>query len=72
MFSGVKVFSATRARDREELGANVTRWLKANSDLQVVDQVVVQSSDAEFHCLSMVIFYDVKSARREDSRRSVG
>ena len=60
MFSGVKVFSATRARDRDELGSNVTRWLKANSDLRVVDRVVVQSSDAEFHCLTMVIFYEIE------------
>lgn len=60
MFSGVKVFSATRARDRQELGASVTRWLKANSDLEVIDQVVVQSSDSEFHCLSMVVFYGLK------------
>lgn len=64
MFSGVKVFSATRARDREELGAMVTRWLKANSDLEVVDRVVVQSSDAEFHCLSMVVFYGLKRQGR--------
>ncbi|WP_373047962.1 hypothetical protein [Vulgatibacter sp.] len=67
MFSGVKVFSATRARDRDELGANVTRWLKANSDLDVIDRVVVQSSDNEFHCLSVVIFYEVR-ARAEQAR----
>jgi hypothetical protein len=59
MFSGVKVFSATKARDRDELGTTVTRWLKANSDLRIVDQVVVQSSDSEFHCLSVVVFYDL-------------
>ncbi len=63
MFSGVKVFSATRARDRDELGSNVTRWLKANADLKVVDRVVVQSSDSEFHCLSVVIFYEVARQR---------
>ena len=72
MFSGVKVFSATRARDRDELGANVTRWLKANSDLSVVDQVVVQSSDSEFHCLSMVIFYEVKRQLPEESHARAG
>ncbi len=60
MFSGVKVFSATKAKEREELGSTVTRWLKANADLRVVDQVVVQSSDSEFHCLSVLLFYDVK------------
>ena len=33
MFTGVKVFSATKARDREELGENVSRWLRNNSYL---------------------------------------
>lgn len=58
MFSGVKVFSATKAREREEIGENIGRWLKANGDVKVVDRVVLQSSDDEFHCLSVVIFYD--------------
>ena len=53
----MKVFSATKARDREELGENVTRWLKSNADLEVVDRVVCQSSDNEFHCFSLVLFY---------------
>ena len=33
----MKVFSATKAKDREELGEAVTRWLQANSDLEIVD-----------------------------------
>lgn len=57
MFTGVKVFSATKAKEREELGENVTRWLKSNSDLEVVDRVVRQSSDNEFHCYTLVLFY---------------
>ena len=57
MFTGVKVFSATKAKEREELGENVTRWLKSNSDLEVVDRVVAQSSDNEFHCYSLILFY---------------
>ena len=56
-FTGVKVFSATKAKDREELGEAVTRWLQANSDLDIVDRVVSQSSDNEFHCLTIVLFY---------------
>ena len=56
-FSGVKVFSATKAKEREELGETITRWLKANANLAVVDKVVSQSSDNEFHCLSIVLFY---------------
>lgn len=63
MFTGVKVFSATKAKEREELGENVTRWLKSNSDLEVVDRMVLQSSDNEFHCYTMVLFYRHKGPR---------
>jgi hypothetical protein len=55
-FTGVKVFSATKARDRDELGENVTRWLR-DHPVQVVDKIVTQSSDHEFHCLTITIFY---------------
>ena len=58
MMRGVKVFSATKARDREALGENVTRWLIENPQLQIVDKTVTQSSDAEFHCLTITLFYD--------------
>ncbi len=61
-FTGVKVFSATKAKEREELGDNVTRWLRSNGDLEVVERVVTQSSDNEFHCLTIVLFYRAKSA----------
>ena len=60
-FTGVKVFSATKAKEREELGETITRWLRANADLEVVDKVVSQSSDDEFHCLSIVFFYRQRS-----------
>jgi hypothetical protein len=56
-FTGVKVFSATKAKEREELGETVTRWLRSNEDLEIVDHVVSQSSDDEFHCLSIVLFF---------------
>jgi hypothetical protein len=56
-FTGVKVFSATKAKEREELGESVSRWLRSNGDLEVVDRVVSQSSDNEFHCLAIVLFY---------------
>ena len=60
MFTGVKVFSATKAKEREELGEIVTRWVKTNPDLEVVDKEISQSSDNEFHCLSVVLFYRSK------------
>ena len=61
-FTGVKVFSATKAKEREELGETVTRWLRSN-DVEVVDRVVSQSSDDEFHCLSIVLFYRPREAQ---------
>ena len=61
-FTGVKVFSATKAREREELGETITRWLKSNPEVEVVDRVVTQSSDDEFHCLTIVLFYRQKPA----------
>jgi hypothetical protein len=57
LFTGVKVFSATKAKERDELGETVTRWMRSNTDLEIVDRVVTQSSDDEFHCLTIVLFY---------------
>ncbi len=60
-FTGVKVFSTTLARDRENMGENITKWLKENPNVEVVDKVVTQSSDKEFHCLTITLFYKFKS-----------
>jgi len=56
-FTGLKVFSTTLARDREQMGESITRWLAAHPQLEVVDREVRQSSDREFHCLSITLFY---------------
>lgn len=56
-FNGVKVFTATKARDRESLGETITDWLRANPGVQVVDKNVTQSSDNEFHCVTITIFF---------------
>lgn len=61
-FNAVKVFSTTLARDREAMGENITRWLKDNAGIELVDKVITQSSDKEFHCLSITIFYKTKPA----------
>jgi hypothetical protein len=62
-FDGVKVFSATKARERESLGERLTEWLDKNPTLKVVDTVVTQSSDQEFHCLTITVFYQTESAK---------
>lgn len=51
-----KVFSATRAWDREHLGEVVTEWIRANS-VTVTEAFVVQSSDNAFHAITIVVFY---------------
>ncbi len=58
-FTSVKVFSATKARDREVLGETVTEWLRdpAQAGVEVVRHEVTQSSDSAFHCLAVTLFY---------------
>jgi folate-dependent tRNA-U54 methylase TrmFO/GidA len=60
-FTGVKVFSTTLARDREMMGETITRWLKDNPQAEIVDKEVTQSSDKEFHCLTITLFYRLKA-----------
>jgi hypothetical protein len=60
-FTGVKVFSTTLARDREVMGESITRWLRDNPTAEILDKVVTQSSDKEFHCLTISLFYRTKA-----------
>ncbi len=57
VFTGMKIFSTTLARDREVMGETITRWLNDNAALEIVDKIVTQSSDKEFHCLTITLFY---------------
>lgn len=59
-FTGVKVFSTTLARDREVMGEKITNWLKENPTADIIDKEVTQSSDKEFHCLTVTLFYKTK------------
>jgi hypothetical protein len=56
-FNGVKVFSATKFQDRDLLGDRVTHWLREHPEFEIVDMIVTQSSDAEFHCVTISVFY---------------
>jgi hypothetical protein len=56
-FNGVKVFSATMAHDRENLGEKVTAWIRGNPGCHLVDTVVTQSSDQAFHCIAITLFF---------------
>jgi len=57
VYNGVKVFSATKAKERAALGESVTEWIRRNPDAEIVDKIVTQSSDSEFHCLTITLFY---------------
>lgn len=56
-FNGVKVFSATMAQERENLGEKVTAWIRDHQDWKIVETIVTQSSDEAFHCLAITVFY---------------
>jgi predicted CopG family antitoxin len=59
MFDGVKVFSATKHKERDELGEVVTRWLRnKKGTIELVDKQVTQSSDSEYHCVTIIVFYN--------------
>jgi hypothetical protein len=58
MYTGVKVFSATKYKERSQLGDKLTEWVRSHNEVEVVDTVVRQSSDHEFHCLTIVVFYE--------------
>lgn len=55
--SGVKVFSATKAKERASLGESITQWIRGNPNMEIIDKIVTQSSDSEFHCLTITLFY---------------
>ncbi|MCA9562830.1 MAG: hypothetical protein KC561_05035 [Myxococcales bacterium] len=61
-FDGVKVFSATKVRERQTLGEAVTEWLQDHPEYEIVDRTVTQSSDREFHCLTITLFYKEKTS----------
>ena len=62
--SGVRVFAATRATERGELGDRVTAWLGSNQQLEIDDIIVAQSSDETHHCLTIVVFYRERAQKR--------
>jgi hypothetical protein len=56
-FSGIKVFSATKAREREEISDRINEWITANRNIEILGKDVLQSSDNAFHCLTIVLYY---------------
>lgn len=67
-FDGVKVIQGSTFRERADLGERITEWLQSNQRAMVVDIVMTQSSDAEYHCITASIFYKVRRAGPVQSR----
>ena len=61
-FTGCKVFSATLARDRDAMSDTINNWLGKHPELEVVDKTVTLSSDKQFHCLTIILFFRQRSA----------
>ena len=56
-YDGIKIFSATRAAEREKLGEKMEGWSRVNQHLDVVEARVLQSSDNAYHCLTIAVFW---------------
>ena len=58
MLEGIKIFSSTTPDKRNTLGETATAWLTEQRSRIVIDGFkVMQSSDAEYHCVSIMVFY---------------
>ena len=42
---------------RAQLGEKVTDWIASHPSAAITEFVVTQSSDAEFHCIAITVFY---------------
>lgn len=61
MKSCVKIFSKTKHSDRNELGEQITKWLNQAPSKIIDDVKILQSSDSEWHCLTIVYFYRIEA-----------
>lgn len=57
-FNGVQVFTSTKREERDRMGERITDWLRSHHGIEIVDKVVTQSSDSDFHCLTITLFYN--------------
>lgn len=56
-FDGMEIFSASKHEDRSRLGKAVTEWRGRNPTYNITDVRFTQSSDNEFHCVTIAVFY---------------
>jgi hypothetical protein len=57
-FNGLRVFPATTAQERDQLGEKIRQWISAHPGVEIVDKIVTQSSDSAFHFLSIALFFN--------------
>jgi hypothetical protein len=57
----MEIFSTTMHKERQLLGEWITSWLKANPQVKPVNKIVTQSSDRQYHCLTITILYAGKA-----------
>lgn len=56
-FDGMVIFSASKHSERGSLGSDVTAWRQRNPTMTIVEVRTMQSSDNEFHCVTVIVFY---------------
>lgn len=59
-FDGMEIFSASKHEERARLGKAVTEWRARNPTFDITDVRLTQSSDNEFHCVTIAVFYKNK------------
>ena len=60
---GVQVFTATKAKERNGLGDRLTEWLGSEPVKEIRDVQCTQSSDDEFHCLTITVLYSTQDKK---------
>ena len=53
----VKVFVATDACERMELGETIMRWLADHPEVEIADVVVAESRHRSGACVSIAVFF---------------
>ena len=66
---GIKVFSAYRHEERNQLGRVIGQWLDENDDVDVVETIVTQSSGSGFHCVTITLLCSVAGCADQREKR---